>query len=255
MCNLLRNEFFKLQFQAEKVTKQTFSKNKNFQSLPELFKKYMIGCGFNGSEEIRSATVKWKTAALRLKDDGLWKPMTFVQHNFLAEPIRLTYMKTKNFQLMPMEAIDSYILGKGRMKIRLMYIFPIANTVGKEMDQAELVTILAETILVPHYALQHYTRFEKVGDLSIRGTITNNGISASGIFYFNESFEAVKFQTDDRYFTNDNGSLIKTKWTVLVGDYSVQNGYRFPKSFRAIWNRPNVDYEYFKGEIEKIELN
>lgn len=70
-----------------------------------------------------------------------------------------------------------------------------------------------------------------------------------GTFYFNESFEITKLETNDRFFSSKEGNYEKTKWTVLVDNYVKKNGYRFPESIRAIWNRQNGDYEYFKGNI------
>jgi len=254
MCNLLKTQFSELLEQAKQVTHQTYSENKDFQSLPDVLKKYILGCGFNGREKIRSATIKWKDTALRMKKDGVWKPMICLQHNFLPEPIRCTYMKNKNFQLMPMEAIDSYIHGKGNMKVNLFYLFPVANSAGKQIDQAELVTMLAETIFVPNYALQHYIKWEVIDDLAIKGTITDRGTSASGTFYFNESFEIIRFETHDRFFSGSKGKYEKIRWTVLVGPYINHNGKRFPQTFKAVWNIENGDYEYFKGEIDSIDF-
>ena len=254
MRNLMKAIFSNKLERAEQITHQTFSQNRDFSSLPETLRKYMAYCGFNGGDKIKSVQIKWSAAALKLEEAGPWKPMVFRQYNFLPEPIRLTYMKTKNFQLIPIEAIDSYLDGKGNMEVKLLYLFPVANSIGKEMDQAELVTILAETMLIPPYALQHYIKWEVVDRLTIRGTITDRGISASGLFFFNENFEMIRFETNDRFFSGKKGEYEKTKWTVLAGDYINQDDHRFPCSFKAVWNRPKGDYEYFKGEIGSIEF-
>ena len=41
------------------------------------------------------------------------------------------------------------------IEVKLLYPFSVANSNGEHMDQAELFTILAETILLPDHPLQH----------------------------------------------------------------------------------------------------
>ena len=254
MCRLPHTKFSEKLERAQHNAQQVYSENRDFSLIPKALREYIMLCGFDGREKIKSAQVKWTAVSLKLNEQGTWKPMILEQYNFLPEPSRITYMKTKNFQLLPIEAIDSYLNGKGNMEIKLCHLFPIANSAGKEMDQAELVTILAETLLIPPYALQHYIKWEEIDDLTIKGTIDNWGTSASGIFTFNTNAEIVKFETNDRYFTNSKGEYEKTKWTILASEYMDQNGHRFPSSFSAVWNRPAGDFEYFKGKIESIKL-
>lgn len=254
MCTLLKNSYGNKLERAEQVAHQTYSQNQDFRLLPETLRKYMLYCGFTGREKLKSAKITWKDAALKFENDEPWRPMICRQYNFLPEPMRLTYMKNRDFQLVPMEAIDSYLKGIGEMRVKLLYFLPVADSLGKEMNQAELVTILAETILIPLYAVQHYIKWEVLDQLTTRGTITDHGTSASGIFHFNESGEVIKFETNDRFFSGKKGVFEKTKWTVIVGNYIQNDGFRFPSTFKAVWNRAHGDYEYFKGEIERIEF-
>jgi len=255
MCNLLNTKFSNKLERAQEIAKQVYTENRDLKLIPEVLQKYIISCGFTGREKIKCAEIEWRDVSLKLKENGLWKPMVLKQYNFVPEPNRVTYMKNENFQLLPIEAIDSYLDGKGKMEVKMLYLLPIANSTGKEMDQAELVTILAETIFIPLYALQHYIKWEEIDDFIIKGTITDRGTSASGIFYFNQKAEIVRFETSERYFTNSDGNCEKTKWTILVGDYMDQNGHLFPSSFAAVWNRPSGDFEYFKGKIKSIKID
>lgn len=227
----------------------------DFNSLPELLQKFFHQCGYTGFEKIESAHIKWNDTMLKLGPKAKWSPMHCYQVNFLSPPVRLAYMKISIFGLLPLEALDLYKDAHGSMSIKLMKIIPISNTIGKEIDASELVTILAETMIIPHYAMQKYITWEVIDASSIKGTINYNGISVSGIFHFNQNGECTRFVTQDRYLTKKNNKYQKTCWTATANDYMLKNGVRFPTKFSATWNTDHSDYEYFKGTIKSIEFN
>ncbi|ALL06275.1 hypothetical protein AQ505_12685 [Pedobacter sp. PACM 27299] len=227
----------------------------DFNNLPELLQKFIHLCGYTGFEKIECAHIKWNDTMLKLSPKAKWSPMRCYQVKFLSQPVRLVYMKISIFGLLPLEALDLYKDAHGSMSIKLMKIIPISNATGKEIDASELVTILAETIFIPHYALQKYITWEVIDASSIKGTINYNGISVSGIFHFNQNGECTRFVTQDRYFTKKNNKYQKTFWTATANDYKLKDGIRFPTQFNATWHTDNGDYEYFKGSIKSIEFN
>jgi hypothetical protein len=164
-------------------------------------------------------------------------------------------MKISIFRLLTLEALDLYKDAHGSMSIKLIKTIPISNTAGKEIDASELVTILAETMIIPHYAMQKYIIWEVIDTSSIKGTITYNDISVSGIFHFNQNGECIRFVTQDRYLTKKNNKFQKTCWTASANDYKLKKGIRFPTKFSATWHTDNGDYKYFKGIIKSIEFN
>lgn len=226
-----------------------------FNTLPELLQKFFHHCGYTGREKIECAHIKWNDTFLRLSPQAKWSPMRCYQLNFLGEPVRLVYMKIRLYGLFSLEALDLYKDAQGQMLIKLLKMIPISNARGKEMDISELVTILAETMIIPHYALQKYITWEAIDASSIKGIINYNGISASGIFYFNENGECTQFTTQDRYLTKKNKQYQKTPWTATANNYVLKNGIRFPTKFSATWHAGHDNYEYFKGRIKSIEFN
>lgn len=212
-------------------------------------------CGYTGLEKIGCAHIEWNNAMLKLSPKASWSPMRCHQVNFLLEPVRLVYMKILMLGLFPLEALDLYKDAQGRMLVKLLKIIPVSNAAGIEMDTAELVTILAETIMIPHYALQKYITWEVIDTSSIKGIINYKGISASGIFHFNQDGDCTRFVTNDRYLTQKNDKYQKTRWTATVNDYTLNKGIRFPSKFSAVWHTANGDYEYFKGTIKSIVFN
>ncbi|MNN49042.1 hypothetical protein D3C81_1635460 [compost metagenome] len=125
---------------------------------------------------------------------------------------------------------------------------------GEEMDQASLVTYLSESLLVPSVALQNFIVWEAIDDLHSKATISYYGISASGIFTFNEKGEMTSFSTEDREAISMDGSKEKVKWTAVLSDYrNNKDGIKQPARLQAIWNYEEGDLLYFNGLHATIE--
>lgn len=222
--------------------------------LPEIFRTYLRNCCYTGNEEFLCATIQWRGAALRMSPGKPWTPLTYEQINYLPEPVRLAKMKARIFGIIPFTAMDKYRRGTGNMMIKIFKWFTVSDAKGNEIDQAELVTILAETIFLPVYALQQYITWSSIGRTTVKGTIEDHGIKASGQFYFTEDGEFLRFETDDRYYS-ENGQYIPCKWTALAENIRTIDGFRIPVDFKAIWSLPSGDYPYFKGSIEAIQFS
>lgn len=248
--------FFSLELRrARALVKKIYTGKRKLEELPNALQHFLIHSGFMMTGDIHQIQVKWKNAALKFNNSGNWKHISCIQHNFLPDPIRLVYMKTKIFRLIGLEAFDSFRHGHGGMMVRMARLINLTDARGPEMDSAELATILAETMLIPDYALQTYIQWEEIDDYTIKGTINYHGLKASGIFYFNSNFEITKFETNDRYFTDRKGILHQVKWTAECSDYNRHGQISFPTKLRSTWNFPTGDFNYFKGQISNIIIN
>jgi hypothetical protein len=240
---------------ARALVKRIFTSKRKLEELPTVLQHFLIQSGYANPVEIHQAKIEWKNAALKFNKKGEWKTIQCTQHNFLTDPIRLVFMKTKLFGLFGLEAFDSFRHGHGGIKIKVAGLFALADAKGIEMDKAELATILAETMIIPDYALQTFIQWEEINHYTLQGTINYHGLKASGIFYFNHNFEMEKFETEDRYFTDKDGKFHQTRWTAECSGYQRHGLISFPTFCRSTWNFPEGDFTYFKGEIDKIIIN
>jgi hypothetical protein len=226
----------------------------NIDSLPLVLRNYLKQCGFVMNEQLTHCSIKWKYAYLKMAPEKKWLPLKCDQVNFIPEPARLALMETKLFGLIPIGARDKFQAGKGNMLVKLLKLIPVSNANGRKIDTAELVTILAEAILVPAYFFQPYITWEEMDRYTVKGTIAYKDIKASGMLYFNEQNEFLRFETEDRYY-NNNGKFEKYKWSAYAWNYKKMNGFSQPLNFMAVWNMPNMNYPYFKGRVDKIKYN
>ena len=105
-------------------------------------------------------------------------------------------------------------------------------------------------------ATAHDIHFAEVGAGQLRATITAFGQTVSGVFTFNDKAEMIRFTTNDRSLSNDDGSTTKTPWVATCGDYQhAENGCLQPTTFKATWQLPDGDFTYFDGKIKAITYN
>ncbi len=223
--------------------------------LPVPVQRYYRYCGYIGLEKMLSATIEWEKTFLRFLPHSGWKAMECLQFSAVEEPARIVYMKSKLLGFLPFEGKDKYKDGHGNMKMRLFYLLNIADAKGREIDASALITILAEALLVPSYALQPYITWQPVNDITAKATITYNGTRVSGNFFFTETGRFLKFETADRYYSESGKNYKRMKWTAIAKSYKTINRISFPTFFNATWNTPTGDYTYYKGWIKNIAFN
>jgi L-rhamnose mutarotase len=145
--------------------------------------------------------------------------------------------------------------GAGSMKGVLAKLFTLFDQTGEAMDRASLVTCLSECLLIPNMALQDYIVWEEIDALHAKAAITHYGITAGGIFTFNENGEMLSFTTGDREAVAADGTSEKVKWTAVCSEYVETNGIKKPTVLKAIWHYDDGDLVYFDGKDVVIEFD
>jgi hypothetical protein len=187
----------------------------------------------------------------------LLSPNKYIKNNyteyiFVKEPAKIAISEINMYGI-PIQAIESYINGKGMMNGKVAKIFTLFNETGVEMDISCLVTVLSYCLIVPSMALRDYIIWENIDDTHAKATTSYYGISASVIFTFTQKGEMVSFTTNDRWEAKDNGIKTQTPWSVLLSNYEKKDGIMQPTSFKVVWHYENEDSVYFDSENAIIE--
>jgi len=148
-------------------------------------------------------------------------------------------------------ARDRYSNGKGNMLISILSTFPLFDVRGPKMDHASLLRYLSELPVLPTAILAGNITWKAIDDQTAGATISDSGITASGIFRFNSEDEIVAFISSGR-FRNDTGKM--TPWSGTWSHYQEFNGFRIPTEGNAVWNAPEGDFEYIRLKVEKAEF-
>ena len=258
-CNMFIKGIFQKEI-AEELTKTGGGKNgriteEDIAGLPEPVQKYFRLCGIVGMEKMANAKVVWKNVLFKTSAENDYINLNCIQYNFVPEPARIVYMNSTMMGFIPMEGRDKFQNGHGNMLIKLFKGIKIADARGKEMDISALVTILAEALFVPSYALQSYITWQPLEPKKAKAVIKFNGIEVSGIFHFNDKYEFILFETEERYYSTSGKEYKKMKWSAAAGEYTEENGFRYPTRLSAFWTEGNRDIVYYKGTVDKLLFN
>ena len=218
-------------------------------NLPEPVRNYFRYTGFLGQPMPYNCTIDWEDVEFKMGPEKEWIPIKCLQFNSVKEPARFAYLYAPKMRINMFVGRDKYQQGKGNMHIKLLGLFTIQNAWGKAMDESSLVTILSETLFVPGYALQQYVKWEEVDLLSAKATITHNGISVSGTFYFNEKGEMTHFTSLDRNYVDTDGNEQKIEWVANVEYYIQQDGLTVPGYVSATWKNRRVITSILKEKL------
>ena len=239
---------------AQKVTAVASEKYTadDFKDLPPTIQKYLELNDYIGAKRYAVLSMEYRNVDFGL---GVNKPrlkIDYTHTDFSDSPDRLAFIDSKMFGV-PFQGYDYYMDGKGGMKGVLAKLFTLFDQTGPEMDKACLITYLAEAFFLPEAFLKDFITFKQIDEHTVEATITNKGVTASGVFHFNDSYEMTSFTTNDRGQIAPDGSIEYTPWEAQCENYKeYSDGIRRPTVFRAVWKNKDGDFIYFDGKISRV---
>lgn len=223
--------------------KSEFFTEDDIKNLPEPVKKYFRHCGYIGKAKMNYMKAEFKNVNFKMSPEKTVN-IDYTQYNFVNKPDRFAFIDSDLYGI-PFEGFDSYNDGVGSMKGSIAKLITLFDQRGEEMDKACLVTYLAESLMFPSAALQDFIVWEEIDETHTKATINYYGISASGIFTFDEDGLWLSFKTSDRVATSMDGSKREADWSAIIEDYQEINGILLPRVVKSIWNYPEGDFVYF----------
>lgn len=220
--------------------------------LPPVVQKWLEHTGTVGKPLIHTAHIRQKGEMLT-KPGGNRVPFEAEQWNTVLRP---GFIWRTTMQAAPGIAIvgrDKYVDGRGIMLIKLLALFPIANARGPETDQGSMLRNLGEICWMPSAALNESIRWEQLDTFSAKATMTNGGITASGIFRFDAAGDMTSFEAR-RYYDRKEGATLED-WLVVNTDYGVLAGIRMPVKSEVTWKLAGGDFTWLKLEIVGVAYN
>jgi hypothetical protein len=225
---------------------------KDIANLPLPVQKYFKYCGFMGTPKMSYMKATFKDIDFKMSADRTVK-IDYTQYNFAGKPERFALIDSSLYGI-PFEGLDSYRDGAGSMRGVLAKVIPLFDQRGESMDKASLVTFLAECLIFPDAAIKDYIKWEEIDDTHVKATITYYGISAEGVFTFDENGAVTSFKTKDRVATNMDGSTRQAEWSALYSGYQIVDGIRQPKVLKSVWHYPEGDNIYFNENESKVGI-
>lgn len=240
------------EFFSEVKSSSTIIRKEDIEGLPLNVQKWLEYSGIIGQEKITSVRLIQK-AEMRLGADSSWMPVIAEQYFTTVEPGFIWKAKIKPAPFIHIVGRDKYYQGKGSMLIKPFSLITIADSHGREMDQGAMLRYLAETVWFPTAVLENYITWEEIDSNNAKATMSYGGVTASGIFTFNEVGEVIKFEAE-RYGEFDGEFRLET-WSIPLRDYKEFNGIKVPTKGYVTWKFETGDYNWFNFELIEIEYN
>jgi len=222
-------------------------------SLPAPVYKWIKTTGVIGSPPIKSAFCKQKAFMKMKPGQKKWYSAEALQYSTTSPPAFLWTVKMDMLPIIKITGRDKYIDGKGEMLIRMNSLINIVKERGEKLDEGTVQRYLGELVWLPSLAISPHISWEAIDDFSAKATLNYKGTSGSGVFYFNENGDFVKFVAM-RYMGNKPDS-IKYPWVLTVDEYSVFEGIKVPSKMEATWKLDEGDWTWLKLEVIDIEYN
>lgn len=184
--NEIKTLFSKVKNKNEVVTKT------KMKVLPKSVQRWLEYSKIVGRSNITSVRLRQK-AEMRLKTDKHWMSVQAEQYFTTEKPGFIWKARIKAAPLIHISGRDKYWDGKGSMLIKLLSLFTVADSEGKEINQGTLLRYLAELVWFPTAALNEYITWDEIGGDHAKASMNYKDVTASGVFTFNDKGEVIKF--------------------------------------------------------------
>jgi hypothetical protein len=223
------------------------------EHLPSPVRRWLLACGMVGRQEIASVWSK-QNALMKMKPEQKeWYTATAEQLAVMHTPAFIWTVRLTMSPVIKVRGRDKYIDGKGQMLIRVNSLINVVNEKGEKLDQGTLQRFLGELVWYPSFALSPYIEWEAIDEYSAKATMSYNGVTGSGTFYFNKQGDFTRFVAM-RYQGNNADSKL-FPWEITVSDYAVFDGIKVPSKMEATWHLDQGPWTWLKLQVAELRYD
>jgi competence protein ComGC len=235
----------------EDSTKAVIDKD-DLKDLPHPVRNWLKNSNVIGREMIKTVRLK-QEGRMRTKKNGPWMPSKAEQYFTVEEPGFVWIADVKMVPFVHLSGIDTFNAGKGKMNIKVLSIFSVVDSEGPEMDSSTMMRYLAEMMWYPTAALSPYIKWEEIDRNTAKVIMEHEGVSVSGVFYFNENGDIQRFV--GKRYKEVNGRYILSDWGGINKEFKEFDGIRIPSKSDVIWFEEDGEFNWFELEITELQYN
>ncbi len=187
------------------------------------------------------------TGRFRLGRDRPWMRCEAWQYNSRPPVTRIFHLRVRVAGVVPLLGRDTYVRGRGRMRIRLLDLVTVGDGAGEEFDIGELVTYLNDAVLIaPSMLLAPEVRWTPVDDGSFEVALTDHGRTVTGRVSVDERGAPTDFSTTDRFAADPKNpkKTVRTRWTTPVEGWRTEGDRPLWTRARAVRHPPEGEFAY-----------
>lgn len=234
-----------------------FSQNEYFvhsqlEDQPNLIKDYFQAV-ISDSVIIPKFITLQQTAQFKTDVNADWMPITATQYFTTEKTNFLWYSEMKTSKFFWVNAIDSYINGKGNMLIKFNSSVTVADSWGLELDKSGIFRYISEAVLFPTSLVpSNNLKWDVLDSNTAEIKFSENEISVVAKLFFDSSNRIYKIETFDKYRALDIG-YEKSLYTIYLSEYkNFNNSFTVPTYIEVEWDLKNGKFKYGKFTIDSI---
>ena len=223
--------------------------------LPPPVRQYLEMAGVIGQPRVRDFHVRMH-GRIRRDRESPWMSLATEQHNFMDEPSRFFYMTSSMFAI-PVRGYHRYAEGAASMHVKAGGLLTVASASGREMTQAETVTLFNDmAVLAPATLIDRAIQWESVSRCRARATFTTGALTIRADLVFSDTGELINFISDDRYQSAEDGQAPrKLRWSTPMTDYRRFGHVRLASTGAGRWHDARGAYSYIELTIDDVRYN
>jgi hypothetical protein len=117
-------------------------------ALPPPVRRWLESSGVVGKPRVRAVRLRQR-GGIRTAPDQAFMPADAQQYFAVDRPGFVWRVRVRMWRVLPVVGRDTYLEGRGRMRIEAASLVPIVDGTGDKLDQGTLLRYLGETIWFP----------------------------------------------------------------------------------------------------------
>lgn len=222
------------------------------EGLPVPVRRGLRRAGVVGGE-VPVAVKVLQEGQIRTRADGRWLRFTAEEDYTLDPP---GFVWNASLLLAGMKAgraTDSFVSGRGRMRVKLFGVFTVVDASGDEMDQGSLMRWLNETMWFPAVWVTDAISWEPIDETSAIGSVRVGDLRVRAEFRFDHDGRLVDFRAD-RFRSVESGFEM-TLWSTPLTGHARFDGIELPSRGSAVWILEDGDLEYIRIRATDIRYS
>lgn len=232
-----------------RASKEILTTEETLRPLPHIVQRWMIKSGVVGNAMPNKIVISQK-GHIRTKLKGSWMRFQATQHFTINPPGFVWLAAIKGAPFITIAGRDKYSDGLGNMIVRPFCWFNVVNNSGKEIDEGTLLRYVAAMVWFPQGAGSKYLRWESINDRQARVTMEYKGMTASGIYFFNEDADVIGFEA--KRYGDFDGIYRKETWSVRITGFAHFGSTRIGNRIEVTWKLPEGDFHWLTVEVTGI---
>lgn len=235
------------------TTKLSIISKEDISGLPYPVKRWLEVSGVVGKEKTHSVWLKQQAKMKMKPEQDSWTHAVAEQYFTVQNPAFVWRVQMKMPPFIQIVGRDRFVDGKGEMLIKMFSVIDVVNEKGPKMNEGTIQRFLGEIVWFPSAAISPYITWEAIDAYTAKATMAYKGTKGSGIFYFNEKGDFVRYSAL-RYKGNEPDA-IRYEWEIKVTEHAVMNNIKIPVKMTATWKLDEGDWIWLDLEIVDIKYN